>query len=400
MHPSEAIRASASKSLYGKLIVLGVSSSIAAVKTVEIARELIRHGAEVQAVMSKGAEDIIAPGALEFATGKPVITHLSGMVEHVDLFGAHGKADLLLLCPASANVIGKIANGIADDALTTIAMTVVGVKKPVLVCPAMHLEMWQNTAVRVNVEKLGVLGAEFVPAKSLEGAEKIADKETIVLFVERALSGKRLAGKKVVVCAGATREEIDPVRVLTNKASGKTGEEIAKEAFRQGAQTTLIHNRDCFVSGIKCVQAQTIEEFRKAILSELEGADVFVSAAAIGDFVVEKAKDKLASEKGVELKFRPAPKILAEVVKKFPDLFVVAFKAETNKGTEELEKIAKEKLKELKQGFVVANDVAHGGMGTDENSVLIVGKNFSESVSGKKSLIARKIVEKIECGLP
>jgi len=143
------------------------------------------------------------------------------------------------------------------------------------------------------------------------------------------------------------------------------------------------------------VQAQTLEEFHNAIFAELEGADVFVSAAAIGDLVVEKAKDKLASEKGVELKLRPAPKILSEVVKKFPELFVVAFKAETNKGTEELEKIAKEKLKELKHGFVVANDVAKGGLGTEENSVLIVGKGFSESVSGKKSLIAGKIVERV-----
>ena len=193
-----------SSSLDGKTIVLGITGSIAAVRCVELARELMRNGASVHAVMTKEAQKIIHPEAMRYATGNPVITEITGGVEHVEFCGAGGKAHLLLIAPCTANTIGKIAHGIDDTPVTTFATTAFGSGIPIMIVPAMHESMYNHPIVIENTGKLTELGVEFVNPVIEEGAAKIAGKEEIVLRVERALCGKKLAGKRILITGGAT----------------------------------------------------------------------------------------------------------------------------------------------------------------------------------------------------
>ncbi|MBU4339933.1 MAG: bifunctional phosphopantothenoylcysteine decarboxylase/phosphopantothenate--cysteine ligase CoaBC, partial [Euryarchaeota archaeon] len=227
-----------SSSLKGKTIVLGITGSIAAVRCVELARELMRHGAIVHTVMTKDAQKILHPEAMKYATGNRVITEITGDVEHVGFCGIGGKASILLIAPCTANTIGKIAHGIDDTTVTTFATTAFGSGIPIMIVPAMHESMYNHPIVIENIGKLDGLGVEFINPVLDEGAAKIASTYEIVLRVEKALSKKTLAGKRILVTGGATAEAIDPIRIITNRASGKTGVELALEAFRRGAEVT------------------------------------------------------------------------------------------------------------------------------------------------------------------
>lgn len=385
-----------SKSLEEKTIVLGITGSIAAVRCVELARELRRHGADVHAVMTDAARRIIHPEAMRYATGNDVITEITGDVEHVDFCGLGGRASLLLIAPCTANTIGKIATGIDDTPVATFAATAFGSGIPIVIVPAMHESMYDHPIVIENIGKLTGLGVEFVNPLTEEGAAKIAGNEEIVLRVERALGKKTLAGKKILITGGATAETIDPIRILTNRASGKTGVELALAAFRRGAGVTLVHRGCIGTPGICEFYVESAVDMTRTVLEELgKGYDLLISAAAISDFTVSPSKVKIKSTKEMTLRLKLAPKLIKEARRKYPGLKIIGFKAETGITEDELIKSARKSMDSSHLCMVVANDVSSGGMGTEENDVYLIDGSV-KPVSGTKQEIAIEIMEKVE----
>jgi phosphopantothenoylcysteine decarboxylase/phosphopantothenate--cysteine ligase len=385
-----------STSLEGKTIVLGITGSIAAARCVELARELIRHGADVHAVMTKAAQKIIHPEAMRYATGNPVIIEITGGVEHVEFCGIGGKASLLLIAPCTANTIGKIAHGIDDTPVTTFATTAFGSGIPIMIVPAMHESMYDHPIVIENIGKLTELAVEFINPILEEGAAKIATNEEIVLRAERALGSKTLAGKSILITGGATAEAIDPIRILTNRASGKTGIELSLLAFRRGADVTLVHRGCIGIQGICEFSVESAQDMTDTVIEELgKGYDLLISAAAISDFILRTSKTKIKSDKSVTLILKPAPKLIKEVRLKYPGLKIIGFKAETGVTEDELIESARKSMESSRLSLVVANDVSSGGMGTDTNEVYLIDDQIKK-VSGTKYEIAKEIMDKVE----
>ncbi|HPT38365.1 MAG TPA: bifunctional phosphopantothenoylcysteine decarboxylase/phosphopantothenate--cysteine ligase CoaBC, partial [Methanothrix sp.] len=372
--PSD-ITGSVSDTLSGKTIVIGVTGSIAAVRVVDLIRDLIRRGAEVHAVMSAAAEQILHPYALEYATAHPVIREITGKVEHVQFCGVGGQADLLLVAPATANTIGKMALGIDDTPVTTFATTALGSGKPVAVVPAMHEAMYRHPAVLKNLETLRGMGVLLIDPRLEEGKAKIADNARIVLEIERLLGPRDLAGKRIIITSGSNAEAVDPIRILTNRASGKTGVAMALEARRRGADVTIIHR---FLQDIpvRQVYAESNQEMLDALLAELKtGYDALISAAAVADYTLDKNAEKIKSGQELVLRLKPTRKIIKTVRDSYPDLKIVGFKAETGVCEEELVARAEKSMQGADLDLVVANDVSMGGMGTDDNRVLIISRH-------------------------
>jgi phosphopantothenoylcysteine decarboxylase/phosphopantothenate--cysteine ligase len=385
-----------STSLEGKTIVLGITGSIAAVRCVELARELMRHGADVHAVMTKAAQKIIHPEAMRYATGNPAIIEITGGVEHVEFCGIGGKASLLLIAPCTANTIGKIAHGIDDTPVTTFATTAFGSGIPIMIVPAMHESMYDHPVVIENIGKLTELAVEFINPILEEGAAKIATNEEIVLRAERALGSKTLAGKSILITGGATAEAIDPIRILTNRASGKTGIELSLLAFRKGADVTLVHRGCIGIQGICEFSVESAQDMTDTVIEELgKGYDLLISAAAISDFTLRTSKTKIKSDKSVTLILKPAPKLIKEVRLKYPGLKIIGFKAETGVTEDELIESARKSMESSRLSLVVANDVSSGGMGTDTNEVYLIDDQIKK-VSGTKYEIAKEIMDKVE----
>lgn len=391
--PSD-ISGSVSDTLSGKRIVVGVTGSIAAVRVVDLIRDLIRRGAEVHCTMSLAAQQILHPYALEYATAHAVITEITGRVEHVEFCGVGGRADLLLIAPATANTIGKMACGIDDTPVTTFATTALGSGKPVAVVPAMHEAMYRHPAVLRNLEALRKMGVTLIDPRIEEGKAKIADNLLIVREVERLLGPGDLQGKRILITSGSNAEVIDPIRILTNRASGKTGIALALEARRRGADVTVVHR---FIQDIpvRQVYAESASAMLDAVMDELEkGCDALISAAAVADYTLDANEDKIKSGQDLLLRLLPTKKIIKTVREAYPDLKIVGFKAETNVDDAELLARAEESLRGAKLDLVVANDVARGGMGTDDNRVLIVDRSGQHrEIMGKKSLIAKSIID-------
>jgi phosphopantothenoylcysteine decarboxylase/phosphopantothenate--cysteine ligase len=391
--PSD-ITGSVSHTLAGKTIVVAVTGSIAAVRAVDLIRDLIRRGAEVHAVMSRAAEQILHPYALEYASGNPVIREITGKVEHVQFCGVGGTADLLLVAPATANTIGKMACGIDDTPVTTFATTALGSGKPVAVVPAMHEAMYRHPAVLRNLEILRQMGVCLIDPRLEEGKAKIADNAAIVWEVERLLGPGDLAGKRIVITSGSNAEAIDPIRILTNRASGKTGLALALEARRRGAEVVLVHR---FVQDIpvRQVYAESAAEMLDAVLTEVEkGCHALISAAAVADYTLDRQAEKIKSGQDLSLHLTPTPKIIKKVRETYPNLKIVGFKAETDLADEVLIRKAEESMQGANLDLVVANDVSRGGMGTDDNRVIIIDRHGRRTeAAGKKSLIAKAIID-------
>jgi phosphopantothenoylcysteine decarboxylase/phosphopantothenate--cysteine ligase len=381
------------RKLKGKRIVLAVTGSIAAVESVKLARELIRRGAEVIAVLSKAAQKIIHPYALEFATGNPVITKITGRVEHVELFG-DGKADLLLIAPSTANTISKIASGIDDTPITTMATTAIG-SKPVIIAPTMHENMIRNPFIVKSIEKLRNAGVKIIEPRYEEGKAKLPDIEIICLYVEREIYPKEMKEKRAIVTSGPTFEHIDPIRFVSNRSSGLMGKEVALELWRRGADVVHITSKP---SGLRLpsfteIYVRSVKDMLKASLEEIErGCDLFVSAAAPADFMPEKVENKIKTSDEFTLKLKAAPKVIWEVRKMY-DGHVIGFKAEVGVDEEQLYAIAYEKMLHDKLSMVVANDVIEKGMGTLDTRVLAVTPKRKEWIEGLKAEVAERIVE-------
>ena len=313
------------QTLAGKMIVVAVTGSIAAVEVVKLIHLLRRRGAVVQPLMTQAASEIIRPDALTYASGRETLTRLSGHVEHVTYCGDGGSADLLLIAPCTANTLNKIACGVDDTPVTTFATTALGSNKPIIVVPAMHLSMYRHPSVRDSIAKLKQWGVNIIDPRLEEGKAKIADNEEIVLFCERILMGKQLSGKKVLITSGSCREPIDDIRILTTRSSGLMGKALALQAFRLGADVTVVHH-DTFPV-INNVFAETAYEMHEAVhrcFSE-KGVDIYVTAAAISDFAPKKVKGKIPSGKQVDLILEPLPKLLTDILRKY-NAYIIAFK--------------------------------------------------------------------------
>ena len=397
MHPAKRIHGAKSEKLKGKQIVLGITGSIAAVETVKLSRELIRHGAEVVPVLSKDATEIVHPNALHFATGREPITRIDGSVPYIELVGTDGTADLLLIAPATSNTIAKVAMGIDDTVVTTFAQNALGAGIPILIAPAMHETMYNNPLIAGHIRTLEKLGVEFVTPKFEDEKAKLADTEEIVARVIRRIGTRELAGQRVVVITGSTAEPIDDVRVVTNKTTGETGVELARVAFEKGADVELWLGRHHTVAP-KYIPTKTFETTEDLLkLTESLEADIAVVPAAISDFTTRKTKGKIPSRGGaITLELTPTPKILPALRKGTKVL--VGFKAEAGVSASDLKSRALSLMKEVGLDLVVANDVSKVGRGT--TSVLIIDRQGgAESFEGSKSLAAEKIWRAVLHGL-
>ncbi len=370
--------------LSGKQIVLGVTGSIAAYKAVLLLRELTARGAEVTVVMSANAEHFV--GALTFRTlsGRPVLSSLfdpqsEEAVEHVALAE---RADAFVVAPATANLLAKAAHGIADDFLTTLLLAT---RCPVLMAPAMDGGMWDHAAVQANVETLRERGVTVLEpeagalASGLSGRGRLPEVPTLVEAVERALTPQRdLAGERVLVTSGPTREPIDPVRYLSNRSSGKMGHAVASAALRRGAEVVLISGPTTLQPppGAVYVPVQTAEEMREASLQHLASASVVIKAAAVADYRVERpSATKIKSggkDDGLTLNLVANPDILKELAQRKGGAFLVGFAAETN----DVRRHAADKLRAKGVDLLVVNDVSQQGIGFDaeDNQVLLLDR--------------------------
>lgn len=392
MHPADHLRGSKSDKLRGRKIVLGVTGSIAAVEAVKLCRELIRNGAEVHAVMSRDAQVIIHPWSLEFATGRPVITQIDGGVQHVALCGdVPDRADLLLIAPATANTISKMAYGIDDTTVTTMATTAIGGEMPVMVVPAMHGSMMKHKIVNENIRKLEKLGVIFLKSKMEESKAKMPSIEYIVSSVIAAIGKRDLVGRKVLVIAGATEEPIDDVRIVTNRSSGETGVELARAAHERGASVELWMGR-CdteLPEHIQTVRFSSFGDLSKMLKSRR--FDIVFFPAAISDYSPAKTPGKIPStDRTLTLVLKRNPKLIDTIKAKL----VVGFKAQARVDDEELVKDAIALIRRSRCHLVVANKVENVKKG--KTHVVLVKKDEEpEHLDGTKFQVADKIIDKV-----
>ncbi len=408
-HPSKDIVGTESGELLGKRVVLCVTGSVAAVRSPAIARELMRHGAEVYGVLSKSAQNIIHPNLIEWATGNPAVTVLTGKIEHVALVGEHSeKADLVLIAPATANTIGKIAAGIDDTTVTSVASTALGSKTPIMIVPAMHHSMYRSPVVEGNIKRLRKYNIEFVGPKIEEGKAKIAETDDIVQTVIRRLEATQdFLGKRFLITSGSTIEYLDAVRVVTNRSSGKMGAAIAEEAVKRGAQVTVVYGvgSASISSKASVLNVETTEEMRRTVLKELKGKryDFVVAAAAVSDWTsTKKYKGKVSTRRAtpLTLSLKPTLKIVDEIGKTWPEIFLVVFRADYNVDNEKLVENAYKRLKQANADLAVANDVSRKGVGfkTETNEVFIVDrkKNVIHVPLCSKRLVAKRVLDSIK----
>ncbi|MFQ5907954.1 MAG: bifunctional phosphopantothenoylcysteine decarboxylase/phosphopantothenate--cysteine ligase CoaBC [Thermoplasmata archaeon] len=390
MHPSEAIRGTAGEELLGKTVVLAVSGSIAAVEAVKLARELVRHGADVYGVMSEAALGIIHPNALWFASGRPPVVELDGSVAYLDLCGRQGKADLFLVAPATANTISKMATGVDDTTVTTFATTALGAGLPILVAPAMDAVMFDQPLLQENIRKLEDLGVEFVEPLRAEEKAKMAEVESVVARTMRRLGPRDMVGQRVLVIAGSTAEPLDDIRVLTNRSTGEMGIELARSAFLRGADVELWLGQasSAVPSYLSAWGFETTEELLGRV-SEIDH-DLCAVPAAIGDYVPEPVEGKVPSgSPSWTVELRPNDRVLERIRDAFSGT-LIGFKLESGVGRKELVSRAKGRLEELKLDYMVANEWQDVKPGYTE-AVLLNGSGDRQELRGSKREVAASL---------
>ncbi len=405
MHPVDDIRGTLSSRLEGRTIVLGVTGSIAAVECVHLARELARHGAKVIAAMTPAATRIVHPDAMWFATGERPVVELTGDVEHVRWAGeTEGRADLLLVAPATANTIGKMAHAIDDTPVTTFATTALGTGIPVVVAPAMHGTMWQHQGVLGNLEALRGMGVEIVRPREEERKAKLADAGTVVAHCVRALAPDGpLKGRPVVVLAGSTEEPVDRVRLLSNRSTGGLGRALAEEAFMRGAEVTVLVGRHEVPPPpyVEVRRFSTVDSLAEALRGLPKDPVAILSAAAIADYRPETPwEGKVPSgQEGLELRLSPAPKVLPALRESAPGGLLVSFKLEVDVDDEGLEAIARARLGAGVEDLVVANDLAR--VTPEHHPALIVAEEEpAVVVEGSKADLAAAVLDAVERAAP
>jgi len=399
MHPAEDIRGIKSKKLSNKKIVLGVTGSIAAVETIKLARELIRHGAEVIPVMTKNAAKIIHQDALWFATGEKPILELTGATEHVSYCGqVKDHADLLLISPCTANTISKIAHGIDDTTVTTFATTAIGTGIPMIIVPAMHLSMYKHEIVQQNIEKCKKIGITFIQPNIEKNKAKHSEIDDIVSNVIRQTGNKQYSGKKILIIGGPTSESIDDIRVITNRSSGKTAVTLALNAFYQDADVDLWLGKNANIKPpqyIKTNYFRTLNELiKKTQVTDLKRYEYIVICAAISDYIPKKQKGKIPSGKNkLTIELKPSQKFIPILRKKAPKTKIIGFKVEEKK--DKLKEKSMKILKNYNADFIIGNIIE--GFEKDTNEIWIFnkkGKTFHKK--DKKENLASYILKIIK----
>jgi phosphopantothenoylcysteine decarboxylase/phosphopantothenate--cysteine ligase len=402
-HPSLDIVSSHGVELSGKRIVLCVAGSVAAYKAIELARLLMRHGADVTCVTSNAATKLIQPDYFKWATGNKVITKLTGELEHIRL-ADYNQSDLIIVYPATANTLGKLANGIDDTPISTVLTVGFGSKIPILMCLAMHESMYDNSAVKKNIQFLKNK-IEFLTPQMIEGKAKASEPEDVLEYVLKKFGfTSALKNKKVLMTAGPTIEYIDPVRVITNQSSGKTGVSLASELISAGAKVTFVYGpgKEKPPNGAKIINVSSSKEMFNAVKTELKKKfDIVIMAAAVADYVPTKpSKNKIKSSKNeIKISLKKVPKIIDQIKKYQKNVLLVGFKAETNLTKNQLIKSAQKKLKESSSDMIVANDIGSSRYKKNpHNNQVIIVDSKKVVVSGwmKKQKIAKFIKKQIE----
>ncbi len=402
-HPSLDIVGSDGIELVGKKIILCISGSVAAYKSIELARLFMRHGADVTCVASKAATDLIKPSYFKWATGNEVITKLTGNLEHIKV-ADYKQSDCIIVYPCTANTLGKLANGIDDTPISTVLSVGLGSKIPIVIGLAMHQAMYENPAVIKNIEFLKNK-VDFISPNFVEGKAKAPEPEEILDYtLQKFGSSSVLKGKKVLITAGPTIEYIDPVRVITNQSTGKTGVLLASEFVSAGSKVTLIYGPGIEIppKGAKVIRVETSGEMSDALRKEMkQKLDIVILAAAASDYTPEKPKrTKLDSDLlRISLKLKRVPKMINDVKKIQSNVFLVGFKAEANISKKDLIEKAREKIKQSGCDLVIANDIGTKRYkeNPDYNSVIVVNsKTTNESGWKSKSKVVKFIRNEIE----
>jgi phosphopantothenoylcysteine decarboxylase/phosphopantothenate--cysteine ligase len=370
------------KDLTGRTIVLGVTGGISAYKAIEVCRRLVDAGAHVAPVLTEGAQRFVGATTFSALASEPVQTSLFDERDPIPHTRLGQMADLVLVCPATARLLGSYAAGISDDLLTN---TLLATRAPVVVCPAMHTEMWEHPAVQQNLATLTARGVTVVPPETGRlaggdvGAGRLAEPATVVAAVERVLTPGDLDGLDILISAGGTREPIDPVRVITNRSSGKQGYALADEAADRGAKVTLVSTVDRPVRpGVEVIRVDTAAEMQAAIMPLSPSQDVIIMAAAVADFRLADVADHKIKKRGdgtvPELRLAPTHDFLVDLGRDKPaGQVLVGFAAETN----DVLANATGKLERKNLDLIVANDVGAPGVGFehDTNEVVILDRD-------------------------
>lgn len=379
--PGRRIKEIESAMLKGKHILLGVTGGIAAYKSAELVRLFIKAGAEVKVVMTRHATEFITPLTLQTLSCNPVFLELFSLIKEHDI--AHislaEEADIVVIAPATANIIGKIAGGIADDLLTTVVMAT---RAPVLICPAMNTKMYENAIVQENMQRLSGYGYHIMTPGSgelackAEGAGRLPELSDIIEEVKNILTVKDLAGERILITAGPTREPFDPVRFITNYSSGKMGYALAASARRRGAAVTLVSGPSTLPvpCGVEFVPVSSAIEMRDAVMKHLPPATIVIKSAAVADFRPSTRASEKIKKKGesLTLTLERNPDILAEIGRKKEGRILIGFAMES----EDLVENARVKLESKNLDLIVANDLKQTGAGfqTDTNIVKILDR--------------------------
>ncbi|HOD34619.1 MAG TPA: bifunctional phosphopantothenoylcysteine decarboxylase/phosphopantothenate--cysteine ligase CoaBC [Syntrophales bacterium] len=388
-----------------KKIVLGITGGIAAYKAAELTREFVKRGASVHVIMTRNATAFLTPLTLQTLSGNAVYTDtftLTGEWEigHVSLADS---ADAVVVAPATANFIGKVAAGIADDLLTTMIMAT---QAPVLICPAMNVHMYANAIVQENIAKLRAKGYAFVDpgcgelACKTEGVGRLAELGDIAEEVESALTAKDLAGERILVTAGPTREPLDPVRFITNYSSGKMGYAAAMMARRRGAEVTLISGPTSLPAprGVRYIGVDSAIEMRDAVMREIKKSTVIIKAAAVADYRPQSfSGSKIKKKTGpLVLNLSRNPDIIAEVGRKKGKRILVGFAVETD----HLVEYARQKMTQKNMDLIVANDITQTGAGfqTETNIVKILDRQggTEDLPMMDKKKVADRILDRVK----
>ena len=401
-HPSLDIVESYGTELTGKKIVLCVAGSVAAYKSIELARLLMRHGANVKCVMSNASTKLIKPDYMKWATGNNVITKLTGDMEHIDL-ADYKRSDLLIVYPSTANTLGKLAAGIDDTPVSTVLTVAFGSKIPIVMGLAMHRSMYENAAVRKNIAFLEKK-IDFVSPNMIEGKAKAPEPEDVLHFILTKFGqSKILKGKKVLVTAGPTIEKIDPIRIITNHSTGKTGVLLASELVSAGAKVTLVYGPGITEppKGAKIIPVQTVTDMFNEVKKQMKKKfDIVILAAAASDYIPKNQYSKKikSTKNSLTIELKKAPKIIDHIKKLQKDVFLIGFKAETDISKKELVVRAKQKLRDSKADMIIANDIGENYFkDTRYNELLIVDSETVVTIGrNKKEKIAKLICKNIE----
>src|ERR671923_456341 len=373
--------------LAGRRVLLGVTGGVAAYKAASLARLLGERGAEVQAVLTRSAVRFVGPDTFSALTGRRAYAEVFERTEDVLHVRLAHEADVAVVAPATANLLAKLATGVADDLLTSILLEFRG---PLVVAPAMHSGMWTNEATTESLRVLEGRGVRVIGpvegplAAGDEGMGRLAEPEDIVAALERVVAegGGPLTGRRILVTAGPTHEPIDAVRFIGNRSSGKMGSAVAREAAKRGAGVTLISGPTHLPDppGVEVVRVETAEEMRDAVLARFEAADAVVKAAAVADWrPKERAEGELKKEWGApELLLEPTPDILRELGERKGQRVLVGFAAET----EDLEAAGRAKLREKGLDLIVVNEVGAPGTGfeSDTNRAMLLSADGDDDI--------------------